>query len=87
MRGQGANIETKRFDVFCPKVLAGIGKLPDTIKDRSIPIELKRKSSAETVDRFRQRLVKPEAEQIRRQLERWAAAHVPTLSSSATASR
>lgn len=34
----------KRFSTFCPKVLAGIdnGQMPDTIRDRSIEITLKR---------------------------------------------
>jgi hypothetical protein len=31
------------FGVFCPKVISGIGKLPETINDRSIPIRLKRR--------------------------------------------
>ena len=36
--GQGANITYKDFSTFCPKAIAGIGKLPDTVADRSIPI-------------------------------------------------
>jgi hypothetical protein len=31
------------FEVFCPKVMAGIGTLPDTIAQRCIPIKLSRK--------------------------------------------
>jgi hypothetical protein len=38
--GQGTNQEVKNFAVFCAKALAGIGKLPDTIRDRSVPIQL-----------------------------------------------
>jgi len=45
--GQSANIETRDLKTFCPKALAGIGKLPDTIRDRSIVIELKRKIAGE----------------------------------------
>ncbi|HEY3926834.1 MAG TPA: primase alpha helix C-terminal domain-containing protein, partial [Candidatus Koribacter sp.] len=39
--GKGA--DTKDFQTFCPKAIAGIGHLPDTVADRSIPILLKRK--------------------------------------------
>src|SRR5919202_1265859 len=35
--GQGANITYEDFPVYCPKAIAGIGKLPDTVADRSIP--------------------------------------------------
>jgi hypothetical protein len=45
------------FRVFCPKVIAGIGKLPETIADRSIQIRLKRKAPGEKVDRFRTNLM------------------------------
>ena len=53
--GQGAGIKAHDFKVFCPKAIAGIGKLPDTVADRSIPIELKRRAPTEHVERFRQR--------------------------------
>ena len=43
----GADFELHEFKVFCPKALAGIGKLPDTLEDRSISIELRRKRPAE----------------------------------------
>lgn len=53
--------QLQSFDVFCPKVLAGIGKLPDTITDRSIPIRLQRKAPSEKVERFRRREVEASA--------------------------
>ena len=40
--GKGAEMGYKDFSTFCPKAIAGIGKLPDTVADRSIPIRLKR---------------------------------------------
>lgn len=51
----------KHFEVFCPKALSGIGRLPDTIADRSIPIRMLKKKSTETVERFRTRIVEAEA--------------------------
>src|SRR5204863_5407829 len=41
--GQGANITYKDFRTYCAKAIAGIGHLPDTVADRSIPIRLIRK--------------------------------------------
>jgi hypothetical protein len=42
------------FPVFSPKVIAGIGidKLPTTVRDRSIPIEMKRRAKWEAVEDF-----------------------------------
>src|SRR5215211_4627957 len=59
--GQGANITYRDFPVFSPKAIAGIGRLPDTIADRSIEVVLRRRRSDERVERFRQRKVEPEA--------------------------
>jgi len=41
------------FNVWGTKALAGIGKLPETIMDRSITLELRRKKLEETVERLR----------------------------------
>ena len=60
----GTNNTVQDFDVFGPKAIAGIGKLPDTVVDRSIPIRLKRRSRSEQVERFRERLARQEAEEI-----------------------
>jgi hypothetical protein len=67
----GKAIVTRRFEAFCPKVLAGIGQLPDTVADRSIPIRLQRRAPGERVDRFRYRDAVLEAEGIREALEAW----------------
>jgi hypothetical protein len=61
------------FQVFCPKVLAGIGVLPATITDRSIPIRLQRKTRNEKVARFFLRTVRAETAPIFAGLETWAA--------------
>jgi hypothetical protein len=67
--GHGANITVKDFNVFCPKAIAGIGKLPDTVADRSIPIRMKRRKSDEQIERFRRDLILGEANEIRTQLD------------------
>jgi hypothetical protein len=70
-----------RFPVFCPKVLAGIGELPDTVADRSIPIVLKRRTEDEPVERFRRRAVREEgtAESLKRRAGGWGAAATDEL--------
>ena len=69
--GQGANITYEDFSVFCPKVIAGIGNLPDTVADRSIPIELRRRRPSEKVERFRLRKVGPQSLPIHRDVRAW----------------
>ena len=80
--GEGAGIEPKDFHAFGPKALAGIGELPDTVADRSIPIRLKRKARGEgEVERFRYRLVKSEAEQLYTANAEWSAGNLDSLRS------
>lgn len=62
------------FDVFTPRVLAGVGNLPDTVEDRSIPIRLRRRTVREPVERFRFREAATEARPICQALKRWARA-------------
>jgi 5S rRNA maturation endonuclease (ribonuclease M5) len=77
--GQGAAITYKDFSTFCPKAIAGIGNLPDTIADRCVPIRLKRAARGEHVERFRRRDVEGEAAGLRGQLEAWLTATVGSL--------
>lgn len=67
--GEGSRQRTEPFRVYCPKALAGIGKLPDTVADRSIPIRMKRRAPGERVDRFRRREAELDAEPLRRSCE------------------
>jgi hypothetical protein len=76
--GQGAAMTVLDFKTFCPKALASIGRPPDTIIDRSIVIELRRKLAGRETAQFRQRRVEALAEPLRTDLETWAA---ETLSS------
>jgi hypothetical protein len=45
--------EPRAFSTWCPMLLAGIGKLPDTVADRSIEVEMTRKRPDEKVKRLR----------------------------------
>ena len=71
--GQGAAIEAKKFPAFCAKALAGIGQcLPDTVADRSIPIELERQARDKKAERFRQREATAAVQGIRAELQAWS---------------
>lgn len=70
MVGQSTAMKAVKFPVFGPKVLAGIGQLPDTIGDRSIVIRLQRQAPGERVARFRRRVVEREGSAIAARLAR-----------------
>ena len=70
--GQGSNYHVQEFSVFCAKAFAGIGKLPDTIADRCIPIRLNRRSREEKIERFRKRDAEVATFSIRENLAAWA---------------
>lgn len=76
--GQGANMTYKDFSTFCPKAIAGIGKLPDTVVDRSIRIRLKRAPRGKT-EKFRERKTGREAEGIKAKLAAWCSTNLQPL--------
>ena len=65
----GRDYVTADYDVFGAKAFAGIGDLPATVSDRSIPITMKRKTASESVKQFRAREAAIEAQPIRDALE------------------
>jgi Protein of unknown function (DUF3631) len=75
----GPNQALRSFSVFSPKALAGIGELPETVADRSIPIRLKRRAPGEEVERFRRRDVEAEAQRLRELIEAWAGPRIDRL--------
>jgi hypothetical protein len=68
----GPEHQLREFRVFCPKALAGIGKLPDTVADRCIPIIMARQKPGEAAEKFRTRAVEPVAEPIAAALQAWS---------------
>jgi len=73
------DITLRDFVTFCAKALAGIGKLPDTVADRSFPILMRRRKRTEEVARFRRLKAKVEAAVLREDCEAWAIQHVERL--------
>ena len=53
IRTVGDDHEPRQFRTWCPKLIALIGRLKDTLEDRSIVIPLRRKAPAEVVERLR----------------------------------
>ena len=92
--GFGRDRPYRRWDVttrsvedcptFAMAVLAGIGSLPDTIEDRAVIINLRRKSPGERAAKYRVRRDKPTIAKVGRQL---ADASARSRARSATPSR
>lgn len=72
IRCHGDNLEPTTFSTWCPKVLAGIGKIADTMEDRSIAIRMKRKAPGEHVKRFRAQKKAAELDILKRAMMRFA---------------
>jgi uncharacterized protein DUF3631 len=53
VKDQDGNWQPASFTTWCPLVVAGIGRLPGTLDDRSIKIRLQRKPRAVKLARFR----------------------------------
>jgi putative DNA primase/helicase len=64
--------EPRKFSTWCPKLLARIGTLPDTLEDRSIHILMRRKRPGEKLARLRNPMLDTGMGQLRRQCARWA---------------
>lgn len=69
----GDKHELKAFACFGAVAIAGIGRLPDTIQDRSIIVSMRRKRAGEEVERLRQDVLQAAARAVKPRLARWAA--------------
>jgi Protein of unknown function (DUF3631) len=70
IRTVGDDHDPRMFSTHCPVAIAQIGKLPDTLADRSIHIELKRRASGEKVARLRTDRT-PDLCELARKVARW----------------
>ena len=55
LRCVGDDHEPRRFVTWCPKIISGIGGLPDTVLDRSIVVRLERRPPNITLTNWRDR--------------------------------
>ena len=69
--GQGANQDVQEFSIYCPKIVAGIGRFPETLTDRAICIPMQRRKDSETLSRFLYRHAEPEGRVLRQASERF----------------
>jgi hypothetical protein len=72
LRTVGDNYEPRQFETFSACAIAMIGKLPDTLSDRSIMIELQRRLPGERIEPFRYDRTK-HLDELARKAARWAA--------------
>jgi hypothetical protein len=77
MREQDSDYDVKRFSVYGPRALAGIGtKIIDaTTRDRTFMIEMVRQKRDEKREQLRVRKLRPEANSLRVEIEKWSAAN------------
>lgn len=74
-RCDGPEHKPHKFHVYGPKLFAAIGRLPDTLMDRSMVIHMKRRTKDQKVGRFRQAPAAVEAKPIRESAIQFARAH------------
>ena len=72
LRCEGDDNEVRAFRTFAPVALAGIGKLPGTLADRSIPVTMRRALPDEPIRPFRSDRAYAERE-LCSQIARWVA--------------
>lgn len=65
----------KRFSVFCPKAIASIGELSETLRDRSIRIAMQRRAANEPVSRFIFSRAKVDGDALGGRIAAWLANH------------
>lgn len=71
----GDEWKPEKFSTWAPKIIAQIGKLPDTLRDRSILIQMRRKSPNEKAERLRKR----NYSHIPRQAYTWSLANMSRI--------
>ena len=79
IRTVGDDHEPATFSTWCPKFIALIGTLSDTIMDRAIVIEMRRKTAEERVERLRLDHLPDICGPLCRQMARWALDHADGL--------
>jgi putative DNA primase/helicase len=74
----GEDNQPRCFSTWAPIALAGIGKLPATLADRSIEVKLKRKTTSEPAQRL-DRHAHGALGEVARKVARWALDHRATV--------
>jgi hypothetical protein len=69
--GKNKQYVVEKFKVYCPKVIAGIDNLPETLQDRCIKIYLHRKRKTDKVERFVPAMFE-KMKPLRSQIDAWS---------------
>jgi putative DNA primase/helicase len=78
VRTAGEDHEPRRFSTWSAKAVALIGRLPETLADRSIIVPMRRRAPSEQIERLR--LDRPGILiELHRRAARWAADHLDDL--------
>ena len=78
LRCVGDDHDVRVFQTWCPKAIAMIGKLPETLSDRSVIVPLRRRRSDEHVEKLRLDRLSG-LERVRQKAWRWASDNVAAL--------
>jgi putative DNA primase/helicase len=78
LRCVGDNHEPRQFSTWAPAAIAMIGRLPDTLEDRSIAVRLRRRRPDEAVERLRVDRAK-DLDDLARKVARWVADNMQDL--------
>ncbi|MFB8245420.1 DUF3631 domain-containing protein [Streptomyces sp. NPDC055952] len=70
--GDGANQTVQAFHSYAAVAVAGLGYLPETIRDRSVHIRMRRRARNETIEPYRTRIHEKEGFALRDRLATWA---------------
>ena len=71
MVGEGTAMKSREFSTFGPMCLAGIGRMPRTVMDRSIIVTMQRRLPSEPIEPWRFRLCSPQGYALRDRLAEW----------------
>jgi len=78
IRCEGEENKPRIFKVWCPKLISGIGRRRDTLEDRSITINLRRKTRSEKTERLLAGTTEP-FDTLKRKLKRWSSDNAEIL--------
>ena len=79
IRTVGDDHEPRVFAVFGAKALGLIGKLPETMMDRSIEVRMQRKRQDQKTERMVRKRLETDCAPLRQQIVRWIADHLESL--------
>ena len=80
-RTVGDDHQPRQFSTWAPAAIAMIGRLPDTLEDRSVTVRLRRRKPTERVKRFRSERA-DELRQLARKIARWVSDNRDALEAS-----